>query len=123
MDGSAFHRAADALEDSENSNLPFVFRDGDGGPRGQRKQANPILELVEMNLKLWDFIEAGWTERAQQIYALYRQTGRQKDVAEQLGISQPAVSKALDREANDLHKAIEEKVERALRELDESYED
>lgn len=122
MDGPAFHRAADALEESENLDLPYVFRDWDGGPHGRSRHAGSTLALVERNLKLWDFIETGWTKRAREIYALYRQTGRQEDVAKTLGISQPAVSKALNREASELHKATEATVEQALQKLDESLE-
>jgi hypothetical protein len=50
--------------------------------------ANALVLLLHRDLK-------GWTERQAQVVRLYRRYGRQKAVADELGVSQQAVSSAL----------------------------
>lgn len=87
MDGPAFHAAADALERGRANDLPFALA-LPGVPDETR-------DVFEQLARLHGTLVAGWTGNTARIVAAYRREGTQARVAEELGISQQAVSKAL----------------------------
>lgn len=89
MDGPAFHRAADALEQARRDDLPFKI-----AIEGQPEE---VSDLVESTAKLHDVISASWTRREAEAVHVYRLVGTQAAVARRLRITQQAVSDALSR--------------------------
>lgn len=87
MDGPAFHRASDILKDLKGSRLMFKMSIGD-----------EIMEkMVTGEINLIFLLKKSWSLRQCRIIYEYRKTGNQNIVANALGISQQAVSKALNR--------------------------
>ena len=87
MDGPAFHRASDILKDLKGSRLMFKMSIGD-----------EIMEkMVTGEINLIFLLKKSWSLRQRRIIYEYRKTGNQNIVANALGISQQAVSKALNR--------------------------
>ncbi len=87
MDGPAFHRASDLMKDLKGSRLMFRMSIGD----------EMIDKIVAGEINLIFFLKRGWSHRQCSILWEYRKTGTQKMVAKALGITQQAVSKALNR--------------------------
>ena len=84
-DGTAFHRAAEAMQALKKEGLLFSCQTG-----------NALWDTAfstQVNLLL--MIKSGWTERQQNIYTAYVKTGRQDAVAESLNVTQQTVSKTL----------------------------
>ncbi len=87
MDGPAFHRASDLMKNMKGSRLIFRMSIGDA-----------ILDkTVAGEINLLFLLKKGWSPGQRKILREYRKTGTQNMAAEALGITQQAVSKALNR--------------------------
>lgn len=87
MDGPAFHRASDILNNLKGSRLIFKMSIND-----------EIMEkMVTGEINLIFLLKKSWSLRQRRILYEYRKIGNQNMVAKALGISQQAVSKALNR--------------------------
>lgn len=87
MDGPAFHRASDILKDLKGSRLIFKMSIND-----------EIMEkMVTGEINLIFLLKKNWSLRQRRILYEYRKIGNQNMVAKAMGISQQAVSKALNR--------------------------
>lgn len=105
MDGPAFHRASDMMKDLKASRLIFRMSIGD-----------EILDkTVAGEINLLFFLKKGWSSRQRRILREYRKTGTQNMVAETLGITQQAVSKALNRSMWKEISSIEDDLNYVLR--------
>lgn len=87
MDGPAFHRADDLLAEMATSAFRFALDLED----------SPVDALVADVVNLLLFRKRQWTDRQREVVARYDERGDQRAVAEELGVSQPAVSRALSR--------------------------
>lgn len=87
MDGPAFHRASDLMKDLKGSRMMFRMSIGD----------EIMDKIVTGEINLLFLLKKGWSPSQYSILSEYRKTGTQKIVAEALGITQQAVSKALNR--------------------------
>lgn len=87
MDGVAFHRADELLEEMAGSAFRFAL-DIDEPPVDTL-----IADLVNLVL----FRKRLWTDRQREVVERYDEYGDQTAVADALGVSQPAVSRALSR--------------------------
>lgn len=108
MDGSAFHRADRILERIENERLPFGMAAGDD-----------LLDATladEINLLL--LTKRGWTDHQRAVIEAYREAGTQSAVARAFDVSQPAVSKTLERALWPQIETIEKRLQRVLREYE-----
>jgi DNA-binding phage protein len=108
MDGPAFHRASELLETVERSNLLFDMQTG----------RRPLDAAVADELNLLLLLRHEWTERQREVVASYRRHGTQSEVAEDLDVSQQAVSKSLRSASWPTIRTIEERLNETLR----SYE-
>lgn len=87
MDGPAFHRAANIIEDSKKENIYYCF---------SIEPKSPCIDyLLNEVANLLHILREQWSEHQRKIAHLYEQTGNQKKVAKKLGITQQAVSDAL----------------------------
>ncbi len=86
MDGPAFHRASDLMKDLKVSRLIFRMSIGD----------DIMDKTVAGEINLIFFLKKGWSSRQRRILWEYRKTGTQNMAAKALGITQQAVSKALN---------------------------
>lgn len=87
MDGEAFHRADDRLAEMEGTDFRFALDLEDP----------PVDALVADLVNMLLFRKRQWTDRQREVVGLYDELGDQQRVAEELGVSQPAVSRALSR--------------------------
>jgi hypothetical protein len=87
MDGPAFHRASDLMKDLKKSKLMFRMSIGD----------EIMDKTVAGEINLIFLLKKGWSPGQWRILREYRKTGTQNMVAKALGITQQAVSKALNR--------------------------
>jgi len=108
MDGPVFHRA-DELQDSI-ADTPFRFAMDLDDP--------PLDDTLGDEINLLLLRKAEWTERQRRIAARYAELGSQAAVADELDVSQPAVSQSLAR-AN--YRVLRE-IEGRLRTTLERYE-
>lgn len=106
MDGPAFHQADELLDSVEQSERRFDIRTGRTG--------FDLAVADEINLLLT--VRQQWTDRQHEIVNKYEQLGNQREVAEELGISQQAVSNSLSRASWPMIQHIEERLDRVLRE-------
>lgn len=85
MDGGAFHRATERLEDLEDGPMVFdlLIADADLG-RAVADETNLLLER-----------RAEWTDRQREVVAVRETVDTQTAAAEQLGVTQQAVSNVL----------------------------
>lgn len=104
MDGAAFHRADDLLAEMEGS--PFRFALDLEDP--------PVDALIADLVNLLLFRKRQWTDRQREVVALYDERGDQRSVADELGISQPAVSRALSRADRQPIREIEHRLRTTL---------
>jgi len=96
MDGTAFHAAAAAVAEAEESGTPFRLRLAEGAqPKQDKARFAAEIQLIEASLRLMHTIRSQWTERGAQIFSLYEKLGTQQATSTRLKISQQAVSKAL----------------------------
>lgn len=99
MDGPAFHRADELLADLTGSDFRFAM-DLDGPPESDEStdpRAAALGDALADEVNLLLFRKRQWTDRQREVVARYEEYGSQREVAEELGVSQPAVSRALDR--------------------------
>ncbi|MGE3174356.1 MAG: SatD family protein [Planctomycetota bacterium] len=94
MDGSAFHRAAAALDRAGDQDLPFAIARADDAPTAVTVAAEALAALHVT----WT---GRWTARQTAAALAYRDLGHQRDAARRLGVSQPAVSRHLRAAAHD----------------------
>ncbi|MBP7149453.1 MAG: hypothetical protein KBD01_18145 [Acidobacteria bacterium] len=87
MDGPAFHAAADALERARRDDLALAVALPGLAPEA--------AALVEALARMHHAVVSGWSPRMAAVVAAYRRHGTQAKVADALGITQQAVSKAL----------------------------
>lgn len=107
MDGSAFHRAAEAMVRARKDGLPFAM-----SMAGLSKVDRALLESAAL---LHADIMEMWTTRVYDFIWSYLREGKQRLVAEEFGTTQQAVSDALGRgrlrELRATEKAIREWLE------------
>jgi hypothetical protein len=87
MDGKAFNRASEIMEDFKSSRLIFKMSIGD----------EIMDKIVAGEINLIFLLKKSWSLRQRTILYEYRKIGNQNMVAKALGITQQAVSKALNR--------------------------
>jgi len=87
MDGPAFHRADDLLAGLEGTAFRFAMDLGE----------DPLDDVVADEVNLLLFRKREWTDRQREVVRRYRDLGSQDAVAVELGVSQPAVSRVLER--------------------------
>ncbi len=87
MDGPAFHKASDMIKDLKGSRLMFKMSIGD----------EMMDKIVAGETNLLFLLKKDWSPRQRMILYEYRKIGNQNMVANALGITQQAVSKALNR--------------------------
>ena len=104
MDGPAFHRADELLERVERTDLLFDLDVNE--PACEKAIADVINLLLARKRER--------TDRQREIIELYERYGTQRGVAEELDISQQAVSRALERAHWPVTSAIEERLQRTL---------
>lgn len=92
MDGPAFHRAAEGIRRAKRGRLPFVI-EGDTPPKH--------ADLVEAAAALHALTVSGWPKSVPRIVRPAREGLRQTAIADELGITQQAVSEALRRAGFD----------------------
>ena len=88
MDGPAFHKAADLMEQAKRDRLRYVF-----SVSGKKvASADPVLtELAN----LIQTIRERQSDRQRYLIKLYEELNNQSDVAKELGVTQQTVSDAL----------------------------
>jgi len=87
MDGPAFHRADELLVDIEGTAFRFAMDLGD--------EHLDTVVADEVNLLL--FRKREWTDHQREVVRRYREAGSQAGVAAAMDVSQPAVSRTLER--------------------------
>lgn len=105
MDGSAFHKASDMLHRLKSSKLIFDMSVGD----------TAIDTAIAGQVNLILLLKRNWSARQHQVVREYELTKNQSVVAENLGITQQAVSKILNRSMWKEIKTIEENLSLVLR--------
>ncbi|HEB88658.1 MAG TPA: hypothetical protein ENI85_03725 [Deltaproteobacteria bacterium] len=85
MDGVAFHRSRAALEQAKDTGQEILFSLG-------RQSHDLILNAASRLLQL---VRQDWTASQFEKLRLFKQLGTERSVAEELGISQQSVNKAL----------------------------
>ncbi len=113
MDGPAFHRASDLMKDLKGSRLMFRMSIGD----------EIMDKIVAGEINLLFLLKKGWSPSQYSILSEYRKTGTQKMVAEALGITQQAVSKALNRSMWKEISSIEDDLNYVLQNYSKNKED
>ena len=109
MDGPAFHTAAAMIQRCKKENLYYCFNLGD-----QFKQYNLILDGLTNFLH---FLQNHyWTNHQRRVVKLYKRLGKQKAVANKLGITQQAVSEALRKAHWKELKQLESSIDAVLEE-------
>lgn len=109
MDGPAFHQADGLLDSIEQTGLLFDMQTG-------RKHLD-LAVADEINLLL--AMRQQWTDRQREVVNQYEQYENQYEVADELGISQQAVSKTLSKASWPLIEHVEKRLEQILQEYGE----
>lgn len=109
MDGEAFHRATALLESVERFDLRF---DLDGG-------AGPLDTAIADEINLLLHVRNSWTDRQRDVVARYERVGNQQAVADELGVSQQAVSNVLQGASWPLVETVERRLRGTLGAYDE----
>jgi hypothetical protein len=105
MDGPAFHRASDLMKDLKGSKLMFRMSIG-----------NEIMDkTVAGEINLIFLLKKGWSPGQCRILREYMKTRTQNMTAKALGITQQAVSKALNRSMWKEISSIEDDLNYVLR--------
>ncbi|MFG0330145.1 MAG: hypothetical protein ACF8PN_09635 [Phycisphaerales bacterium] len=89
MDGTAFHRGADALDRAKTEGLALAIE----LPFLDRREASVVEQLATLH----GDIMRRWTPREAESVRIYRETGSQVRAAKRLGVTQQATSDALRR--------------------------
>lgn len=108
MDGEAFHRATELLGAIERAGLRFDLQTG----------MAPLDTAVADETNLLLHLRGSWTDRQREVVKLYERNGNQQAVADELGVSQQAVSNALRGASWPLVETVEARLRRTL----EAYE-
>lgn len=108
MDGEAFHRATALLESIERADLQFGLDAGGG----------PLDTAIADEINLLLHLRNSWTDRQRDVVARYERAGNQQVVADELGVSQQAVSNVL----RGASWPLVETIERRLRGTLEAYD-
>lgn len=85
LDGPAFHRAAELLEEVERTGLSF-------GMEGGNNQLNPLLAN---QINLLSLLRASWTKKQIEALMAYERTGSQTNAAAELEVTQQTLSERL----------------------------
>ncbi|MFC7166459.1 hypothetical protein [Halospeciosus flavus] len=104
MDGGAFHEASDLLERVEREGLYFDLR------TGRRSLDTSVADVVNLLLEQ----RHEWTDRQREVAERYRELGAQQAVADELDVSQQAVSRTLQQASWPLVSTVEERLQRTL---------
>jgi len=113
MDGPAFHRAAFLMERLKRTRLLFDMSTG----------GEIIDSLISGQINLLLMARGGWSATQRRIIREYEKTGIQSKVAENLGITQQAVSRALRRSNwKEIH-GIEERLRQVFWSADPGMND
>ena len=108
MDGPAFHFARSAVEEARKQDRRFVLQCSD---HFFRKRLNILLRWLDSSTR-------GWSPEKRRIFRLVKQNLTQKEIAGQIGISQPAVSQHINNSffklALDTEQLIQEEINRYL---------
>jgi hypothetical protein len=85
MDGPAFHRAREAIEEAEKTKLGIIFK------------LNKLEENLSINtlVHCLENIKNSWTARQREVTALYLKYNNQEKVARLLKVKQPSVAAVL----------------------------
>lgn len=104
MDGPAFHKASDIMGELKKSKLIF----------GISIEDKAIENLISGEINLILLFKKNWSAKQHLIVKEYKETGNQHEVAKRLGITQQAVSKALNRSLWEEIRHIEQGLNYAL---------
>ena len=89
MDGPAFHQATDLIQQAKRDDRPYCF--SIGTPNMEIDQSlNEMTNLIHI-------LRYGWSDHQRAVVHLYEKWARQEVVADKLGITQQAVSDALQK--------------------------
>lgn len=113
MDGEAFHRATELLESIEADGLRVGLDTG----------VDPLDTAVADEINLLVHLRESWTDRQRDVVARYERAGTQRAVADELGVSQQAVSNVLQGAAWPLIETVENRLRRTLAAYDEVSEE
>lgn len=106
MDGPAFYNARKSIENAKKNSLKYFFESG---------SENDVAINILLN---WLSTEnKKWNSRKFQIVKLYKDRWTQKQIAESLRISQPAVSKILKNAPVELSIKTEQLVEKEINKI------
>lgn len=108
MDGPAFHRADGLLDQLEASELLFEMQTG--------RDRFDLAVSDEINLLLAR--RQQWTDRQHEIIRRYEQYENQYEVADELDITQQAVSSTLQQTSWSMLRQVEERLGRVLEEYE-----
>jgi predicted transcriptional regulator len=106
MDGPAFHRSADMIRIAKKEDLYYCF-----DLKLPLEELNQCLNELTNMIHL---IRADWTKHQRLVVDLYQKRGNQKKVAKRLGITQQAVSDAIQQAHWKELKRVEEFIDRIL---------
>ncbi|WP_290815318.1 SatD family protein [Halovivax sp.] len=109
MDGEAFHRATELLESIEADDLRVGLDTG----------ADPLDTAVADEINLLVHLRESWTDRQRDVVGRYERAGTQRAVAEELAVSQQAVSNVLQGASWPLVETVEARLRRTLAAYDE----
>ncbi len=109
MDGSAFHKAADMLKLAKRDNLYYCFE--------IKPKFAKLNSLLSDMTNLIQVMRSEWTDRQRQVIELYEKSENQKATATLLGITQQAVSDALQKAHREQVKRAEESVNATLEQI------
>ena len=109
MDGEAVHRATELLEAVEADGLWF----------GLDTRTEPLDTAVADEINLLVHLRRSWTDRQREVVTRYERTGTQRAVADELGVSQQAVSTVLQGASWPLIDTVEDRLRRTLASYDE----
>lgn len=83
MDGSAFHNAREAIELARRFNRKYLLISSD--KKNQNKAWELLINWIDLHLQNWSIEKL-------RILTMHRQGKRQKEIAQSLKMSQPAIS-------------------------------
>jgi len=104
MDGPAFHLAREAVEQARTEKARFRFRCSDSF---SEKRLNILLGWLDVSTRTW-------SKEKKRIFHLRTMHMAQKQIAEQVGMSQPAVSQHINTALFRLAGATEEQIQQEI---------
>lgn len=106
MDGPAFYNARKSIDKAKKNNLRYCFESASEND----ETINALLKWLSSEKQKWNF-------RKFQIIKLFKDSRTQKQIAESLRISQPAVSKILKNAPVDLTIKTEQIIEKEINKI------